>query len=265
MMKLVAILFLFAAAKSKAQFCKTKNVIPNLNGTWICDGTWLTDVVPTPMKSVNLKLVNDGDDTTTSQFFALPGIPGISTSRSFVYKMPKYYVVKGVKIDAGGNEIKNAKLYYWNDTTFDDYNRTNKRWHGIAIEDSNKNGIIEFSGFSRLSKYWKIVLPNKKTISVKNIAFHIIARITSGSDLANDYDISFKSELGQEIEPKQLDPAFLANVDAAPTSNECNHVRRPPADIVRRHRLDTNFYTKYTQAYGVPILANYVVDDRLFL
>ena len=42
-------------------------------------------------------------------------------------------------------------------------------------------------------------------------------------------------------------------------------VRRPPADIVRRHRLDTNFYTKYTQAYGVPILANYVVDDRLFL
>ena len=39
-------------------------------------------------------------------------------------------------------------------------------------------------------------------------------------------------------------------------------VRRPPADIVRRHRLDTSFYTKYTQAYGVPVLANHVVDDR---
>ena len=54
-------------------------------------------------------------------------------SRSFVYKMPKYYVVRGVKIDAGSNGMKNAKLYYWNDTTFDDYNRTNKRWHGIAV------------------------------------------------------------------------------------------------------------------------------------
>ena len=31
---------------------------------------------------------------------------------------------------------------------------------------------------------------------------------------------------------------------------------------MRKYNLDTSFYSKYTSAYGVPILANYVVDDR---
>ena len=51
--------------------------------------------------------------------------------------------------------------------------------------------------------------------------------ITSGTDLTGDYDISFQSELGKEIEPEQLDPSNYANVDAAPTNHECNYVSKP--------------------------------------
>ena len=47
--------------------------------------------------------------------------------------MPKYYVVKGIKIDLRYKNFKNVTLFHWDDITFDSYNKTNNHWHKLAV------------------------------------------------------------------------------------------------------------------------------------
>ena len=47
--------------------------------------------------------------------------------------MPKYYVVKGIKIDLRYKNLKNVTIFHWDDITFDSYNKTNNHWHKLAV------------------------------------------------------------------------------------------------------------------------------------
>ena len=58
-----------------------------------------------------------------------------------------------------------------------------------------------------------------------------------------------------------LVPAALAVVLAAPTGGAQTLISPVPASIVDRYQLDTSWYAKYIDAWGVPILGSSRIDD----
>jgi len=251
---------LICGAKSKdGDFCQT-NTIPSRNGTWLCDSSWFLQANPPVHDSTFVAaMMGDGDETTETVF------PPVETRRELIFQLPDYYVVEASRIRINTEVTPNHvfTIYAWNDTTFETPGEHNKHfWIEIGEYRSEYPlNMVKIADLARLSKYWKIELPIGEAIPIQDITFLTIANLPSNGDL-NNIQFHFESmrRSGEEIDPESLSEEHFQSAAAAPTSNTCGQVVTIPQNVRSFYGIRYH-YTKYTTAYGVPIMSSHYVKD----
>nr|CAB3261372.1 uncharacterized protein LOC100176967 [Phallusia mammillata] len=186
----------------------------------------------------------------------------ITSGENFVvFRLPKFYVLRRIKLRLNWSpgSVTEFRLSYWNDKNFQRYvvGGDNQNWKTLKEFNVPENGRRVFGGFSRQSRYWKMTFTSThggEPPSVSDVALFIFADLPPST-------IEFDIEPSQPVDP--FDEGDVPPPMAAPEGDTCEEVEKPvPGWAVSQYNLDTSFYRKFTSAYGIPIMGNWVLDDR---
>uniref|UniRef100_H2Y9K0 Uncharacterized protein n=1 Tax=Ciona savignyi TaxID=51511 RepID=H2Y9K0_CIOSA len=225
MLVIIATVLLCCVTAANADFCAV-NLVPNLNGAWVCDTDWM--------------IYSDNSGQA-------------ATIRKFVFQLPQFYAVSSIKL-RNSNDLVEVKIQYWNDTTDDVFLPSSRESNWLDIETYPvTQDVAEFSGFSRLAPYWRLELTSRGGRYPKPRDFAFFAR---AGVAANNHRLQLEIQNDQYTPEKRV-------FQSAPSGNTCSRVVSPvPTAVVRKYKLDQRFYRKYTSAYGIPVMGDSVLDSR---